>query len=144
MAWCGGASDGAELDRGMEARELSPLAELGGMRPHPSLDPHGLEIEAAVHFEEGSAEFFPHGVELAFLVLPKRFAFAAHVDDVFQDGLELFRAQTKTYASTAGEQIDVAQKYVVERVQERPMTATVAALGAGVLIGLLLAGGRDR
>ena len=66
------------------------------------------------------------------------------LEKAVQDGLELFRAQTKTYASTAGEQIDVAQRYVVERVQERPMTATVAALGAGVLIGLLLAGGRDR
>jgi ElaB/YqjD/DUF883 family membrane-anchored ribosome-binding protein len=59
-----------------------------------------------------------------------------------QEGIETLRAQTKVYASQAGDQLDVAQKYVTERVQERPLTATFAALGVGVLIGLLLAGGR--
>lgn len=65
------------------------------------------------------------------------------LEKTVQDGLELLRAQTKTYASSAGEQLDTAQKYVAEQVQERPLTATFAALGTGVLIGLLLAG-RDR
>jgi ElaB/YqjD/DUF883 family membrane-anchored ribosome-binding protein len=59
-----------------------------------------------------------------------------------QEGIETLRANSRVYADQAGDQLDVAQKYVTERVQERPLTATVAALGVGVLIGLLLAAGR--
>jgi ElaB/YqjD/DUF883 family membrane-anchored ribosome-binding protein len=59
-----------------------------------------------------------------------------------QDGLETLRVQARAYADTAGDGLDVAQKYVTEKVQERPLTATFAALGVGVLIGVLLAGGR--
>jgi ElaB/YqjD/DUF883 family membrane-anchored ribosome-binding protein len=42
----------------------------------------------------------------------------------------------------AAERLDEAQRYVVERVQERPVQSTAIALGVGVLIGLLLAGRR--
>ncbi|MFZ5668421.1 MAG: hypothetical protein ACOY4K_02920 [Pseudomonadota bacterium] len=61
-----------------------------------------------------------------------------------RDGLDTLRAQTRAYADTAGQQLDTAQRYVVERVKERPVTATLAGVGVGVLIGLLLAsrGGR--
>ncbi|HXQ11436.1 MAG TPA: DUF883 domain-containing protein [Caulobacteraceae bacterium] len=59
-----------------------------------------------------------------------------------QEGIETLRSSARVYADQAGDQLDVAQKYVSERVQERPLTATFAALGVGVLIGLLLAGGR--
>jgi X-X-X-Leu-X-X-Gly heptad repeat protein len=59
-----------------------------------------------------------------------------------QDGLEQLRAQSRTYADGAGQQLDVAQQYVTERVRERPLAATGAALGVGVLIGLLLSSGR--
>ncbi|HXQ12594.1 MAG TPA: hypothetical protein VN805_16500 [Caulobacteraceae bacterium] len=59
-----------------------------------------------------------------------------------QEGIETLRTQAQVYADHAGDHLDVAQKYMTERVQERPLTATFAALGVGVLIGLLLAGGR--
>jgi len=59
-----------------------------------------------------------------------------------QEGIETLRSNARVYADQAGDPLDVAQKYVSERVQERPLTATFAALGVGVLIGLLLAGGR--
>jgi ElaB/YqjD/DUF883 family membrane-anchored ribosome-binding protein len=65
-------------------------------------------------------------------------------EHVLQEGLELLKSQTRTYADTAGEQLDAAQRVVVERVRERPLTSTVAALGVGVLIGLVLSGGRNR
>ena len=39
----------------------------------------------------------------------------------------------------AGEHFDEAQRYVVARVRERPLTATLAGLGVGLLLGLLLA-----
>lgn len=58
------------------------------------------------------------------------------------EGLETLRVQARAYADTAGDSIDVAQKYMTEKVQERPLTATFTALGVGVLIGILLAGGR--
>jgi ElaB/YqjD/DUF883 family membrane-anchored ribosome-binding protein len=44
----------------------------------------------------------------------------------------------------AADHIDDAQRYVAGQVRERPMTATGIAVGVGVLIGLLLATGRNR
>ena len=64
------------------------------------------------------------------------------IEQVVQEGLEQLRAHSRTYADTAGQQLDVAQQYVTERVKERPLAATGAALGVGVLIGLLLSSGR--
>lgn len=66
----------------------------------------------------------------------------ARIEQVVQDGLEQLRAQSRVYADNAGEQFDQAQQYVTERVRERPMAAVGAALGVGVLIGLLLSAGR--
>jgi ElaB/YqjD/DUF883 family membrane-anchored ribosome-binding protein len=66
----------------------------------------------------------------------------ARIEKVVQDGLEQLRAQSRAYADTAGQQVEQAQQYVTERVRERPLAATGAALGVGVLIGLLLSAGR--
>ena len=66
----------------------------------------------------------------------------ARIEQAVQDGLEQLRAQSRVYADTAGEQFDQAQQYVTERVRERPMAAIGAALGVGVLVGLLLSAGR--
>lgn len=67
---------------------------------------------------------------------------AKKFEKVVSEGMEQIRAQSRTYADTAGEQFDDAQRYVVERVKERPLVATGAALGVGLLVGLLLASGR--
>ncbi len=67
---------------------------------------------------------------------------ADRAEKTVQEGLETLRAQTRVYADTAGQSIDEAQKYLTDRVLERPLTATFAALGVGVLIGVLLSGGR--
>jgi ElaB/YqjD/DUF883 family membrane-anchored ribosome-binding protein len=66
----------------------------------------------------------------------------ARIEQVVQDGLEQLRAQSRVYADTAGEQMEQAQLYVTERVRERPLAAIGAALGVGVLVGLLLSAGR--
>ena len=55
-----------------------------------------------------------------------------------------FESQGKEAADYAGEQLESARVYVVDRVQERPLTATLAALGVGFLIGMLLAAGGRR
>ena len=44
----------------------------------------------------------------------------------------------------AGDRWAVAERYLVDRVQKQPLTTTFAALGVGVLVGLILAGGRSR
>jgi ElaB/YqjD/DUF883 family membrane-anchored ribosome-binding protein len=64
------------------------------------------------------------------------------IEQVVQEGLERLRSQSRVYADNAGQQIEQAQQYVTERVRERPLAATGAALGVGVLIGLLLSSGR--
>lgn len=69
---------------------------------------------------------------------------AKKIEKAVADGLEQIRAQSRTYADNAGQHLDEAQRYVVERVKEKPLVAAGAALGVGVLIGLLLASGRNR
>ena len=64
------------------------------------------------------------------------------IQQAVQDGLEQLRTQSRTYADSAGQQLEQAQQYLTERVRERPLAATGAALGVGVLIGLLLSSGR--
>ncbi|MBC7667238.1 hypothetical protein [Caulobacter sp. DWR2-3-1b2] len=68
---------------------------------------------------------------------------AKRIEHSLTQGLETLRAQTRTYTDTAGQQVDEAGRYVSERVRERPITATLAGLGVGVLLGLLLAGNRS-
>lgn len=93
---------------------------------------------AAAMGANGSAErSFQEAADLAKASISEA---AVKAQRVMQETLETLRAQSRTYADTAGEQIDVAQRYVVERVKERPVTATMAGLGVGLLLGLLLAG----
>ena len=65
-------------------------------------------------------------------------------DKVVQEGLERLRVQGRVYAEEAERRLEDTQKYVVERVHERPLTITFAALGVGLLLGLLMGGGRRR
>lgn len=69
---------------------------------------------------------------------------ASRTEAAVREGLDTLRAQSRAYTDTASQQFDEAQRYVVERVKERPVTATLAGVGVGLLIGLLLAGRGDR
>ncbi len=79
----------------------------------------------------------------------------AHFDDaigelktragkVAQDTLHSLKANAGPYVDDAGEHFATAERYLVERVQKQPLTTTLALLGVGVLMGLLIAGGRTR
>ena len=68
--------------------------------------------------------------------------FAQTAERVVNDGLEKLRVQSRVYAEEAERSIESAQKYVTERVHERPVTTTLAALGIGMLLGLMLSGRR--
>jgi ElaB/YqjD/DUF883 family membrane-anchored ribosome-binding protein len=67
---------------------------------------------------------------------------ARRAERVFQEGVGHLKTQARDKLGVTSEHLDSARLYVVERVQERPFTTTLAALGAGFLIGLLFAGNR--
>ena len=69
---------------------------------------------------------------------------ARRIEKAVAEGVEQIRTHGKAYASEAKDQIEDAQRYVASQVRERPLAATGLALGVGVLIGLILAGGRNR
>ena len=69
---------------------------------------------------------------------------AKRLDKVMREGVERLKTETQPYRDNAGQQFDEAQKYVLERVKERPVTATLAGLGVGLLLGLLLANRSSR
>jgi ElaB/YqjD/DUF883 family membrane-anchored ribosome-binding protein len=65
---------------------------------------------------------------------------ARRAEQAIKEGLAELKDRSSDYADVAGEHFETAQQYVTDRVQERPITATLAALGVGVLVGYLLAG----
>jgi ElaB/YqjD/DUF883 family membrane-anchored ribosome-binding protein len=64
---------------------------------------------------------------------------AKRIERALRDGVGTLREQSGPYREQASQQFDEAQKYVLDRVKERPLTATLAGLGVGLLLGLLLA-----
>jgi ElaB/YqjD/DUF883 family membrane-anchored ribosome-binding protein len=68
---------------------------------------------------------------------------AKRIEQVMREGVEQLRTRAEPYRESASQQIDEAQKYVVERIKERPVVATLAGLGVGLLLGLLMAANRS-
>jgi ElaB/YqjD/DUF883 family membrane-anchored ribosome-binding protein len=62
---------------------------------------------------------------------------------VAQETITTLKSRAEPYVSDAGEKLAVAERYIVERVQKQPLTTTLAVLGVGVLLGLVLASGRS-
>jgi ElaB/YqjD/DUF883 family membrane-anchored ribosome-binding protein len=69
---------------------------------------------------------------------------ARRAEEAVRERAQVFRERAQDYYEDASEQFDTAQRFIVERVQERPLTATLAAVGVGLVLGLILAGGRRR
>jgi ElaB/YqjD/DUF883 family membrane-anchored ribosome-binding protein len=68
---------------------------------------------------------------------------ARRVEKAVREGVATLRSQSEPYRENAQAQLDDAQKFVVERIRERPLVATLAGLGVGLLVGLLLASRSD-
>lgn len=100
--------------------------------PANSVDAAADQTKAAVNSAADTATKMSAEAQRSFADAAKR------IERAVSEGVEQFRAQTRSYTDTAGQQIDQASLYMTERVRERPLAATGAALGVGVLIGLLL------
>lgn len=67
---------------------------------------------------------------------------ARRAEKAIQEGIDTLRNQSRGYVDTAADRFDTTQRYVVDKVHERPLTAALTALGVGVVVGLLLSSGR--
>jgi ElaB/YqjD/DUF883 family membrane-anchored ribosome-binding protein len=110
---------------------------------HPTI----AEAKKAKAAAEGAAEHaersFAEAADLARAKLAQGRAAlreaAMRVERNLHDGVDTVRAQSRAYIDNAGQHMDEAQRYVVDRVRERPVAATLAGLGVGILLGMLLA-----
>lgn len=68
--------------------------------------------------------------------------FALRAEQAVRERAGEVRERARHYYDEASDQIETAQRYVTERVQEKPLVSTLTAVGIGVVIGMLLAGGR--
>ena len=62
--------------------------------------------------------------------------------EAFSQGVDTARYQAMQARDFAEEQFEQARQYVTQRVTEKPMQSALVALGAGVVLGMLLKGGR--
>jgi ElaB/YqjD/DUF883 family membrane-anchored ribosome-binding protein len=70
--------------------------------------------------------------------------FAERAEQAVRARADEFRTRAREYYDDAYDRFDTAQRYLTERVQEKPVASTLAAVGVGVVLGLLIAGGRRR
>jgi ElaB/YqjD/DUF883 family membrane-anchored ribosome-binding protein len=68
---------------------------------------------------------------------------ARRAERVVQDGLDRLPGPARDYADFAGEQFEVVQQRLMDRIKEKPVASAAIALGVGLVLGLFLAG-RDR
>jgi ElaB/YqjD/DUF883 family membrane-anchored ribosome-binding protein len=59
-------------------------------------------------------------------------------------GVDASKAKLNDAIDRTAEGVDQAHMYLKEQARERPIALTAAAIGAGVLLGLILANGRRR
>ena len=62
--------------------------------------------------------------------------------EALNQGLDTARFQAAQARDYAGQQWGQAQEVLTQRIVERPISSALMALGAGVVLGMLLKGGR--
>ena len=61
------------------------------------------------------------------------------VEKLILDGFESVRAEVKSLFDYRAERLEQGQQYLSDRIKERPLTAILASLGVGFILGLLTA-----
>jgi len=67
---------------------------------------------------------------------------AKRVERAVKESMETIRAQTGDYSGDPARTAQDAQRYIVDRVEERPVAAAFVGLGVGFLLGALFFGRR--
>lgn len=67
---------------------------------------------------------------------------ARRAGSAVQDRFDDLGVDPRDYTDYAGKRLDEAQTYLVDRINERPVPAALAALALGVALGMLLSGHR--
>jgi hypothetical protein len=67
---------------------------------------------------------------------------AAVLERLLGQSLDAARARLDSYSADPARSFEEAQRYIVHRVKERPVTAALSGLGVGLFLGLLLARSR--
>jgi ElaB/YqjD/DUF883 family membrane-anchored ribosome-binding protein len=62
--------------------------------------------------------------------------------EALNQGVDTARYQALQARDYAGQQLNQAQQVLTDRIIERPLASALTALGAGVVLGMLLKGGR--
>ncbi len=95
-------------------------------------------VNEAANEEAAAAESGQKAFNEALAAAEKTITDAAKsLERALREGADALRAQSRVYAQNAGEQFDEAQRIVVEKIRERPVTAALAGLGVGMLLGML-------
>ena len=115
-----------------EAKRAKSAAKSAVSHAHRGFDDATAGAKSNFEATKANLEDGFDGAKTTFLDAIKR------IETALADGFETVRAQSRTYTDTASQSLDDASKYVVDRVKEKPVTATLAGLGVGVLIGFLL------
>ena len=60
-------------------------------------------------------------------------------EELVRDRAEDVRRQSRDYADAAGRQLEGVQRRVSDKLREKPVTTTLALLGAALLVGAMFA-----
>ncbi len=116
-----------------------PASQPGGVMPADPYRPAANESQESLKALDKAAEHGHRAFDEVIAAAERTIADAAKAAErALRDAVERLRDGTRGYSDSASQHFDEAQRYVRERVRERPMTAAAAGLGLGVLLGLLL------
>jgi len=108
--------------------------------PDDTYDPAAAEATGAPPPQGDAIEAAQSALRDSLANAEKRITEAAKVAErVIRETVETLRERARAYTGSGGDTLDDAQRYLAERVKERPVTAVAAGIGLGLLIGLMLA-----
>jgi ElaB/YqjD/DUF883 family membrane-anchored ribosome-binding protein len=64
--------------------------------------------------------------------------------EALKKGVEQSKARINEAIDVTADRVDQAHMYLKQQARERPIALTMTAIGAGLVLGMLLAGGRRR